>query len=261
MKTSIRLFSWLAAVATSVVPAVAAPSCDTWNSMEFFIQATVTVHDVENCVQGGADPDARDENGMNPLHWAALWSDGNPEMIARLVELGADLNARNRNAVTPLHMAVGLDNPVMITRLVELGANPDARNENGSTPLHWAAFFNQSPRVIAELIEAGADPNARDKGEATPLHDAAYNANLDVIAELIQAGADVNARDDREGKTALHIAATKADNPDVITMLLDAGADGSARTYHGKSAWDLAQSNEALRGTRAWWLLNEFRFE
>ncbi len=115
--------------------------------------------------------------------------------------------------------------------------------------------------MTAELIVAGGDPNSRDKGEATPLHYAAFNANFDVIAELIEAGADVNARDDREGKTALHIAATKADNPDVITMLLDAGADGSARTGDGQTAWDLAQDNEALRGTKAWRLLNEFRFE
>ena len=73
---------------------------------------------------------------------------------------------------------------------------------------------------------------------------------------LAEAGAD--AKDD-DGETPLH-AAIRNDNPDVITRLIKLGADGTAKTDDGETAWDLAQNNEALRDTKAWWLLNDLRF-
>ena len=91
MKTSMRLFIWLAAVAVSTMPAAAQPSCGDWNSEEFFSQATARY--VETCVHGGGGLDTRDEYGWTPLHYAAAFSD-NPDMATRLIELGADLDER-----------------------------------------------------------------------------------------------------------------------------------------------------------------------
>ena len=187
VKISTRLLAWLAAVAFSTIPAVAAPSCDTWSSRGFFIQATV--QDVERCVRGGADLNVRNESGRTPLHWAAPFN----------------------------------TNPDVITRLVELGADPGVGDKWGRTSLHLAAAFNTNPDVIARLVELGADPEARHENEWTPLH----------------------------------LAAANNSNPDVVTRLVELGADGKARTADGETAWDLAQKNEALHGTKAWWLLNE----
>ena len=71
---------------------------------------------------------------------------------------------------------------------------------------------------------------------------------------------DVNARDE-DGYTPLHRAARWTENPEVIIALLDAGADGTAVNHDGETPFDLAQDNEALAGTEAYWALNEARFE
>ena len=75
---------------------------------------------------------------------------------------------------------------------------------------------------------------------------------------LAEAGADAK---DEDGWTPLHYAASLHDTPGVITRLIELGANGKAKTADGKTAWDIAQDNEALHGTDAWWLLNDFRFK
>ena len=111
----------------------------------------------------------------------------------------------------------------MVKALLEAGANLEARNENGDTPLHRAAVFNENPAVIEALLEAGANLEARD--------------------ELF-------------GRTPLHSAAGFNKNPAVVKALLEAGADVNARNENGATPWDLAQENEALKGSDAYLRLN-----
>ena len=42
--------------------------------------------------------------------------------------------------------------------------------------------------------------------------------------------------------------------------LLDAGADAKAKNKEGKTPWDLAQGNEGLKGTKAYWALNDAQY-
>ena len=64
-----------------------------------------------------------------------------------------------------------------------------------------------------------------------------------------------------DGMTPLHLAAILNSDPTIITILLDAGADAAARDRKGKTPWGYAKDNESLRGTDAYWRLNEARFE
>ena len=196
------------------------PSCDEWNTEEFFRDASATT--VSRCLEAGADIHARDEYQQTPLHTAARFNE-NPEVIPILLRAGADIHARDDTEHTPLITAAYSQSTDVITVLLEAGADIHARNDSGATPLFIAAY-SQSTDVITVLLEAGADVNAQADFRSTPLHDAALNENPDVITVLLEAGADINARDEYQ-RTPLHQAAHYNPNPTVISVLLDAGAD------------------------------------
>ena len=84
------------------------------------------------------------------------------------------------------------------------------------------------------------------------------SASLARVVDCLEAGSNVNAR--VVGRTPLHWAVTYDADLRIIEALVDAGADASARDDEGNTPWDYAQDNEVLRGTDAWWRLNEGRF-
>ncbi|MCY4137168.1 MAG: ankyrin repeat domain-containing protein, partial [Rhodobacteraceae bacterium] len=68
-------------------------------------------------------------------------------------------------------------------------------------------------------------------------------------------GADIGARDDK-GRTPLHLAARRSQNPEIVDLLLGLGADAQAQDEVGRSPWDYAQENDVLANTNAYWRLN-----
>ena len=115
------------------------------------------------------------------------------------------------------------------------------------------------------LLAAGVHVDVRDKDGETPLHEATgHGEEPGVVEALLAAGADVAARDNF-GNTPLHWVAKYGDDDPhaggAIEALLDAGADPMARNAAGETPWDLAKGNKALKGSDAYWRLNEARFE
>ena len=135
--------------------------------------------------------------------------------------------------------------------------NVNARGEDGETPLHVAAAHG-IPEIVTALIEAGADVNARATGGMTPLHVAALSEKPEIVTALSEAGADVNARM-KAGETPLHLAAMRG-TPEVVTALLEAGASGSVKNSKGETPFDLAEGNEKIKGTDAYWKLNDAQY-
>ena len=129
--------------------------------------------------------------------------------------------------------------------------------------LSWAQDLfapNLTPEGVRAALDAGADLEARDELGLTPLmFAAATNSNPEVVQVLLEAGADVEARDE-DGWTPLMLAAVNNENPEMVQVLLEAGADATAKNGEGKTAWDLIQDNEALKGSKAYWRLNELRY-
>jgi len=100
---------------------------------------------------------------------------------------------------------------------------------------------------------------ARDKFGKTALHVAASYGTPVNIAALLSAGADVEARG-KNGMTPLHIAAMLG-TPDNIVALLEAGASGSVKAVNGKTPFGYAQDNDKVKGTAAYWALNDAQYE
>jgi Ankyrin repeats (many copies) len=111
--------------------------------------------------------------GDTALHMAAAAFQ--PQIAKTLIGHGADLNARNRHGQQPLHYAADTNHwdpeaqEATIKFLLSAGADPDARDKQSVAPLHRAVRTRSFPAALA-LLNGGADPRARNKTGSTPLH-------------------------------------------------------------------------------------------
>ena len=217
-------------------------------------------------LDAGADIEARDRWGRTPLHHTAGAGWYSTAVFTVLLDAGADIKARDGNGQTPLHKAAAITTtygeprvdtqPAVITALLVAGADPKARDADGMTPWDLAPKGSNAYWLLG-------DPKARDERGATPLHYStgriwALYRNPAIIAWLLASGADIEARTE-QGETPLHWAAQHG-NSAFITALLDAGADPKARDADGMTPWDYAQTQKRLKGSDAYWRLNDARF-
>ena len=138
-------------------------------------------------VEKGANVQARNRRGAEPIHYAA---DGSPgadywdpvaqsDALRYLVEAGADPNAFDKSGVAPLHRAVRTRSALAVATLIENGAYPRLKNKRGSTPLHLAvqntgrsnsgsdAAKEEQGQIIELLLDQGANPNDTDANGKT----------------------------------------------------------------------------------------------
>jgi uncharacterized protein len=80
-----------------------------------------------------------------------------------------------------------------------------------------------------------------------------------MIKTFIAAGASVSEQDKNGWTPLIHAAAINA-NPASISILLKAGAEATIRDRWGRTAYDFAQNNKALKGTPEYWALSDARY-
>lgn len=183
---------------------------------------------LDRLLDWGADVNG-DVAGTTPLATAATY--GRTDCLRWLLGLGANVAATDSWGATALHRAVWFDRLDAARLLLERGAPVDVRDrQHDGTPLGWARHGGRARLV--ELLGAH---------DVLGLADAASVGRIDRIAHLLDADPDAVRAADREGDTALHLAAWYG-RAAAVDLLLDRGADPAQTNENGRTALDLARA-------------------
>lgn len=159
-------------------------------STELFIAAQAGDLDRVNALlQGGADSNASDDEGLTVLMMAA--GNGHQEIVDILINAGANVNATDKLGWTALMKAIynyDLDQgfPEIVSVLINAGADIETQIAYGTRPLMLAAGYGQAG-VIDVLLDAGAEVFAQNEGGFTARTMAEYKDYVEVINQLYEA--------------------------------------------------------------------------
>ena len=100
---------------------------------------------VKSDISSGRDVNAKmEDDGSTPLHFAA--TKGYLQVMKILIDNGANVNAKNKNGLTPLHYAVDVNYSSsrncekVVKLLMDNGADISIKGNNGLTPLDLATI-------------------------------------------------------------------------------------------------------------------------
>jgi len=216
-----------------------------WETVKQLLEREPSLIDVT----GTVTIEDRKFNDLTLLHLTIMQA-CDMEMMKFLVSYGADINGKRRNCYeniygyTTLHAAVEFNSTVeVLNYLVFQGADVDAK-VCCETPLFRAAQMNSDVGIIKCLVSSGSNIHQQDccVGD-TPLHYIAEAYSNEEFWEfLISFGANVNIKG-KDGWTPFLIVARK-NSMDVLKYLVSQGADLSATNDKGKTAFDVADTDE-----------------
>ena len=203
-------------------------------------------------VQGLPAPvEALDDDGRGVLYLATRQRSAKivELLLGRGAKLVTDNPRRHTDHNTALHLAAQLGEEDILESLADYfgpeGGNLDIRNSDGKTALHLATESGNI-EMVRQLIEKRASLEVADEDGYTALLLAAKGGHEDVVQLLIEKKPDLLDVRDANGSTALHVAAASG-NRAIVELLIGRVIDLEARDNDGKTALDLANSEE-IRG-------------
>ncbi|MBL8694780.1 MAG: ankyrin repeat domain-containing protein [Planctomycetes bacterium] len=131
----------------------------------------------------GAPTDERYE-GKSTIHWAAIASAF--RTLSSLLERGASANALDDRKRTPLHYAIIDGDPKTLAALIMKGADLSMCDDSGRTPLHFAVLAGARSTIL-ELSYRNLHPaiHISDRNGLTALHLAAFLGDNEILARLV----------------------------------------------------------------------------
>jgi ankyrin repeat protein len=209
----------------------------------------------------GASPRARDTDGLQVIHTAAL--SGADGVLRELLTAGVSawVSVDKDKQFQPLHCAAFAGRLEVVRTLLDRGVSVHVRiKDTRDTPLHLAAIGvdEEATRllhklgirppaagghadVVRLLLARGARTHGLGWHGHTPLHLAVEGNHLAAVSALLTCRADVNAKGDRR-QTPLHLAVVQGNAP-MVLLLMHHGADSTARDVHDRTPLDLAREN------------------
>ncbi|MBX3689782.1 ankyrin repeat domain-containing protein [Dokdonella sp.] len=174
----------------------------------------------------GADAFGGTQQYPSALHPAIVA--GDVSLVQQLLDHGLDPNARDSRGNSPLHLAVAADAAAIARALVAAGANPEVANACGETAMgvalarngelvRWLTWSNW--RLPLRRLRPADLPEAAARGDA------------DAVAKLVELGLPLESVD-AHGATAL-IRAAGSGHAALVVQLLDAGARIEHTTHGG----------------------------
>lgn len=110
----------------------------------------------------------------------------NSENLRFLIGLNVNVNAVDKNGMNALHFAAIYDAPLCTTILLATNCSPNVLDSISlSTPLHMAAARGHVV-IIQQLLSYGAHPHMYDKEGNTPLLKAIAEGHCGAVVELLQ---------------------------------------------------------------------------
>uniref|UniRef100_A0A1I7TF26 ANK_REP_REGION domain-containing protein n=1 Tax=Caenorhabditis tropicalis TaxID=1561998 RepID=A0A1I7TF26_9PELO len=191
---------------------------------------------VQLLLQTGAEVDRRDSEQRTALMAAAFM--GHRDVVSVILQYGADVNAIDKSGATALHLNLsnGLkqDEHSETTRLLlEHNADCKIRDDKGRVALHLAACHGDSS--LPFIFEKNPIVDITDNMEQTPLMLASIQGQLNAVQFLAEtAHSDVDAID-KNGRTALQLAATNGHSK-VVEYLCGIGSDEGHKDNEGAVA-------------------------
>ncbi|KAL1592301.1 palmitoyltransferase akr1 [Paraconiothyrium brasiliense] len=194
---------------------------------------------------GKYDATYSDEQGITPLHWAAI--NNHYALCHFLIQSGANINAKGGDAVaTPVLWAAKRCHYYIVNLLLEHGADPLLTDDQGFNLLHSATLDGNVYQLVL-LLHQDIPVDIPDAQAHTALMWAAYKGYPSCVDLFLRWGANVYATDD-QGFTALHWALVKGSQGS-IQKLLEYGADRFAKNNDGKTP---AVTAEEMNTVRQW---------
>ncbi|KAM5443942.1 palmitoyltransferase akr1 [Microsporum ferrugineum] len=194
---------------------------------------------------GKYDISYRDEEGITPLHWAAI--NNRYELCKFLLDSGADVNAKGGESVaTPVMWAAQRCHHYIVHLLLQYGADPLLTDIQGFNILHLATFDGNAFLLVL-LLHQEISVDVTDPQGHTGLMWAAYKGFPSCVDVFLRWGADVNATDEG-GLAPLHWSLVKG-STGCVQKIIEYGADRFAETKEGKTPSIVA---DEMKTTHIW---------
>jgi len=158
----------------------------------------------------------------------------------RLGQADIDVNFVSQ---VPLTIAAAKGDVQKVHDLIISGTSPNLTDGSGTVrpAIGWAALEGHTD-VVEELLKAPRiQPNYKDKDGNTALILAAQRGHADTVEALIRAKVNLNV-DNKDGMTALILAAQNG-FARCVQLLVKAGADTTIQDRTGRTALDWAKDN------------------